>query len=106
MQPQLAAAILNLMDWGVVVVDRRAHVCAANEVASAILERSDALALDGERLEFLAPTLERRFQHFIAEVYATPALARAGARWACSVPRSTGEPDYRLVVNAFIAAAA
>src|SRR5262245_13508931 len=91
-------AALDLIDWGVVVVDLQGRVHVVNEIAATILRHGDAVRANEERFTFLSASLERDFRAFLARVAAgSRSLERP--RWACAAPRSSGAPDYRVVMH-------
>ncbi|MGH8175348.1 MAG: helix-turn-helix transcriptional regulator [Steroidobacter sp.] len=100
LDPQLALAALNHVDHGVIVADLSARVWLTNEVARIIIARCDAVTIDSGELRFLAISVHRDFVAFRNDVrshIAADGLPRRGF----AALRSTGQPEYRVLMHAF-----
>jgi DNA-binding CsgD family transcriptional regulator len=96
----VALAALDLIDRGIVVTDSLARIRVANDLARGMATRLDAFAFLDGRLTFLAQHVDREFERFRAIVREWLPDRTAAPRWIFSALRATGEPDYRISMQA------
>jgi DNA-binding CsgD family transcriptional regulator len=98
------SAALDLMDAGVLLLDRDLRILFSNACAEAVLSAQDGLYAASERLGVTSPRQHRDLQDHVAEV-AKLNGARAGQHGAwLAIPRPSGLPA--LALHIYPAAAA
>jgi DNA-binding CsgD family transcriptional regulator len=89
-------AILDRLDRAIIVFDCNLYVHFVNQLAEEIAQRCDAIAIEQQKVVFLAALMQRRVEGFIRRA------AREDQNIASlrsSLPRSSGARDYLLAIH-------
>ena len=94
---RILAALLDTIRSGVIQLDRRGRIVAANDLARDLLRRGDGLSDQGGSLHARAPADDAALQALLAR--ALPGFGGQGAGGSMTVRRGLGRPPLVLHVS-------
>ena len=93
-----SSKLLDLIDFGIVLYDKKANPVFVNDAAQRIIDRKDGVLLDGRKLSFMDPTADQALQDMVSALYRPDTHISAKTGGTLKVPRTSSTQAYGAVV--------